>query len=553
MADSQGTPTPTGPGDKKDLSMELRLLIAFLLMGLVLFLTQYLYKPPATPVQHSANPKPAEAAKAPAPVPAESAPAPASVPGKAVAGQVAAASEQIYTIDTDLYEIRFSNLGAVVHSWTLKKYRDRNNKPLELVNAEAAPKAGWPFSLELKDQKPTSDPDKALFKATPDPDALGIAFDFSDGRSEFHKSFRFAKNSYLWQIASSAKINGTPAPNLLFWRGGFGDQTIPNAATVEHAVYYDLSASKLVVKSAKDAKNGPVSDGGNFSFAGIEDTYFAAVLLPHLEGRTELDTFSDTLPNPATKKDEARVGTAAGGSADNRYEAYVGPKDVDILNAVDPRLKQLIDWGWFGVIAKPLFYCLKWIDGHISHSYGWSIILLTVTINLLLLAAALHQPEIVAQDAGAAAPHQSHQRQVQEHLHARSAQGGAEPGSDGSLQEARRESGWRMPAHAAAATHPVRHLPGSDRRHRAARRALAVGDRSFPAREPAHPHPALSDGGDAVPAAADDAEPNHRSLAAENDDVHAAGVRLLFLLLPERPCIILVNRQSGGHSAAMGY
>jgi YidC/Oxa1 family membrane protein insertase len=79
------------------------------------------------------------------------------------------------------------------------------------------------------------------------------------------------------------------------------------------------------------------------------------------------------------------VGTAAGGSADNRYQAYVGPKDVDILNAVDPRLKQLIDWGWFGVIAKPLFYCLKWIDSHIAHNYGWSIILLTVTINLLLL------------------------------------------------------------------------------------------------------------------------------------------------------------------------
>jgi YidC/Oxa1 family membrane protein insertase len=272
----------------------------------------------------------------------------------------------------------------VVHSWTLKKYSDRAGKPLELVNAAAAAKTGWPFSLDVK-QQPTTDPDKALFRATPDPDELGISFEFSDGRSVFHKSFRFAKNSYLWQIASDAKINGVPAANLLVWRGGFGDQTIPNAATVEKSVYYDLSNTKLVTKSAKDAKKGPVSDTGDYSFAGIEDTYFAAVLLPREEGRTELDTFSDTITNPATKKDEPRVGVAAGGAAENRYQAYVGPKDVDILNAVDPRLKQLIDWGWFGVIAKPLFYCLKWIYSSVAHNYGWSIILLTVTINLVLL------------------------------------------------------------------------------------------------------------------------------------------------------------------------
>ena len=47
---------------------------------------------------------------------------------------------ELYTIDTDLYKIVFSNHGAVVRSWELKQYRDGTGKPLELVNAAAAPK-----------------------------------------------------------------------------------------------------------------------------------------------------------------------------------------------------------------------------------------------------------------------------------------------------------------------------------------------------------------------------------------------------------------------------
>ena len=53
-------------------------------------------------------------------------------------------------LDTDLYSIDFSNRGAVVHSWVLKKYVDSNKKPLEVLNPKAAAEAGYPFSLTFK-------------------------------------------------------------------------------------------------------------------------------------------------------------------------------------------------------------------------------------------------------------------------------------------------------------------------------------------------------------------------------------------------------------------
>jgi YidC/Oxa1 family membrane protein insertase len=116
MADSQGTPGPEGTGGKKELSMEIRLLIAFLLMGVVLFVTPYFYKTPPPPVQKPAAPKTAEVAKpaeAAPPTAAASTPAPTAAPTRPAMG---AGVEQTFTIDTQLYEIRFSNRGGVVQS-----------------------------------------------------------------------------------------------------------------------------------------------------------------------------------------------------------------------------------------------------------------------------------------------------------------------------------------------------------------------------------------------------------------------------------------------------
>jgi YidC/Oxa1 family membrane protein insertase len=374
--------------------MEIRLLIAFLLMGVVLFLTPYFLKTPPPPVQKPASAKTtevAEVAKTPE-TPPPATPAAATAVALAHAAPAASAGvEQTFTVDTRLYEIRFSNRGGVVESWTLKKYRDHAGKALQLVNTAAVGKVGYPFSWVFK-EAPTSDPNSALFVMRPDADGLGVSFEYSDGRSVFRKSFHFTQDSYLSEISSEALVNGVPAPHLLAWRGGFGDESAFNPATSQRTLYYDLNATStfhpngsLETKSAKDAKKGTVSNRGNYSFAGIQDTYFAAVFLERQEGSTELDTFSDTVANAPGGKEEPYVGMAVGDGGAIRFLAYVGPKEVDILGSVDPRLKTLIDWGWFEVLAKPLFYSLRWVDQHVAHNYGWSIVLVTIAINLLLL------------------------------------------------------------------------------------------------------------------------------------------------------------------------
>ena len=64
-----------------------------------------------------------------------------------------AASETETVIENDLYRITFTNRGAQVKSWILKKFdNDAQNGPLDLVNAEAAAKFGYPLSLWTYDE-----------------------------------------------------------------------------------------------------------------------------------------------------------------------------------------------------------------------------------------------------------------------------------------------------------------------------------------------------------------------------------------------------------------
>ncbi len=385
MADLQnGTQTTGNKKERKELSMEKRMLIAFLLMGAVLFLTPYLYK--SNPTQQKPAPKlaatqktaPQKPAAAPAAV---ETPVPAEAPA---AGKVAAQSEGTYVIETDLARMVFSNRGAVVRSWILKKYKDAAGQPLELVHPAGAAQAGYPFSIIFK-SKVSADANRSLFAANVAPDGLGMNFEFSDGKLRIRKSFHFRKDSYLAAISSEVTQDGKPVPHYLSWRGGFGDTSVPNHASTQHTVYFDQSANKLIVNEEKVAKEGPVLAAGSFSFAGVEDQYFAAVVLPDSGAVTEIYTYRDMVAGVQKDKEVAYAGMSVGGAGLNQVAAFIGPKNLDILRKVNPKLEQLVDFGWFTILAKPLFLAVNWVNDHWARNYGWAIVIVTIIINFMLL------------------------------------------------------------------------------------------------------------------------------------------------------------------------
>jgi YidC/Oxa1 family membrane protein insertase len=386
-------------GPKKEFSTEMRMLLAFILMGAVLFLTPYFYKtaspPPPPQKSPAASPTPAPA---PTPAPPAPVPAPAAKAAKAAKASARRAAappgpatvqrpETPVVIETGYYRITFTNHGATVTNWLLKNYKGNDGKPLDLVNTAA--RLERPFSLYFPSSKPTPDLNWTYFAQKADPDGLGVTFTFADGKLSARKTFRFSEKSYLAQVATEVTDSGQPLAHLIAWRGGFGDMAVNGPAGVQRAIHFDAASGKLIENAAGAAKNGPATAQGTFSFAGLTDAYFAAVFLPETPGPLTAVTFSDQAPTTLDKTEQPFPGTAVGGAAVNRFALFVGPKDVDILRQVNPKLEAVVDFGWFALLAKPLFLIVSWFNAHTIHNYGWAIVIVTFIINFILFPLKL--------------------------------------------------------------------------------------------------------------------------------------------------------------------
>jgi YidC/Oxa1 family membrane protein insertase len=373
-----------------------RTILIFTGIFLVLFLgLQYFKKkepePPPAAHQQTASENASSAQTAPAP-------SPASTPEQApAANAVAAENESTTVIENELYRITFTNRGAQVRSWILKKYKDEDGKPLDLVNQAAAQKFGYPLSLYSYDTSLRNRLATALYvpSVTGTVAAPGaLSFEYSSGGLVVHKSFRF-DSSYVVQADISVTQNGAPVTALLAWPSGFGDQyTLPQYAggtldTSQNGKDDQLAYKKVV---------GGETLRGPFDWAGVSDLYFAAIFLPDNPSSATLVSLHNTIDVPRNLKkpdpnqiDHASVLGAAMGDADGpvKVRIFAGPKSLDVLGSVHavtgPSLEKVVSFGWWGIVAKPLFIILRFLYDHVVANWGWSILLLTIILNVAML------------------------------------------------------------------------------------------------------------------------------------------------------------------------
>jgi YidC/Oxa1 family membrane protein insertase len=376
-----------------------RTILIFAAVFLVLFIGLQYFKtknaPVSPPAPHPVAGTTAESTNtgpppAQAPAPAAAAPAPAI-------NTVAASAESVTIVENELYRITFTNHGAQVKSWVLKKYKDDDGKPLDLVNQAAAGKFGYPLSLFTYDQGLRNRLANALYvpSTTGTVAAPGsLSFEYSSDGLAVHKTFHF-DSTYVVRAEVSVTQNGAPLTALLAWPSGFGDQsTLPQYAggtldTSQNGKDDQVAYKKVV---GGDTLRGP------FDWAGVSDLYFAAIFLPDNPSSATLASLHNTIAVPRNLKkpdpnqtDQASVLGAAMGDTDGplSLRIFVGPKSLDVLGSVHAvtgsSLEKVVSFGWWGIIAKPLFLILRYIYEHVVANWGWSILLLTIILNLAML------------------------------------------------------------------------------------------------------------------------------------------------------------------------
>jgi len=376
--------------------------VAFVIIALaILFIWSHYFSPLPSLEKGTGEASEQQAPGEAGPLPGRpTAPPPAEVPRNTPVAR--AAAEKLVTVDSPLYHIEISNRGGVIHSWQLKQYLndEKPPRPLDLVNSAAAQESGWPFSILLSDTQLELKANTELYQleTTPAPSSPGqtqfaapisVLLHFSDGHLVVSKKLDFNQN-YQLTVETSASIDGRPLVAGLAWRGGFGDKEAYRAAQLVN-VFYQQGGKLNLLPYKKLGVSGnqsqPALVSGPLEVAGIEDQFFAAAFIPN--GTADFSLWNWTKNRTVTvdgKQESEPVAEMAAGSAQGvplRVTMYVGPKDLALLGKVQPSLEGLVNFGWTGVIAKPLLFFLQWLYRYIPN-YGWVIVVLTLIINFAL-------------------------------------------------------------------------------------------------------------------------------------------------------------------------
>ena len=402
---------------------DMRSTLAFTLLMLVVLLGyQYFFKPKtATPAPAAQNQSQttAPAQQAAPGQPEQLAPGAVQASAPAATPVVAAALETETTVENENYRIVFSNKGAQVKHWILKKYNDTAGKPLDMVQPQVAARFGMPLSLYTYEPALTGQLNQALYQVTAageQPSATGhvqaptaLTFHYAANGLDVVKTFHF-DSSYVVTIDAEVKRNGAPVAALVAWPAGLGDmeEFLPSSSTraqvrtsASSQFAWSLDGKQDSIAAKKVSGNATLSQP--YSYAAITDLYFTAAFLPDHPERTTLVTLHNSYDLPSnlsdpnsTKSPADVIGLAIGDtSGATHVRLFAGPKAMDVVGSIHAigadgkatgqSLEPLIQFGWLTIIAKPLYLALRFLYEHGVPNWGWAIIIVTVIFNMLLL------------------------------------------------------------------------------------------------------------------------------------------------------------------------
>ncbi|SFP51112.1 membrane protein insertase YidC [Sphingomonas rubra] len=145
----------------------------------------------------------------------------------------------------------------------------------------------------------------------------------------------------------------------------------------------------------EDLDTGPERFTTKGGWLGFADKYWLTSLVPDQSATFE-GQFRST-PSKGYQADftvQPRV-VQPGQALTQTSRFFAGAKEVRLLDRYTDRenvaqLDYAIDWGWFRIVEKPIFYYLDWLFRMVGN-FGVAIILLTLTIRLVMFPIAQRQ------------------------------------------------------------------------------------------------------------------------------------------------------------------
>lgn len=296
----------------------------------------------------------------------------------------APAEGKLVTVETPIYKAIFHSAGGVLQSFELKNYKATSapDSPLlNLVSDEA--KIISPMGLLIND-KPSWN--IASWNAVAEDLNLSDGQNASlvfEGRMDgilIRRELIFEANNYLIkeQVTLSADQGQAYIARVGYTLATTAFSAISNYDPMKLA--WDLDGSFDENTDVDDLINEGYMISGGIYWGGIMNNYFLTAVAPTskngvIKARIQNNTWRMALETSAATLN-------SGDSAMQEVTWWYGPKDGDLLAKAPNELSKSLDYGFFGILAKPLLWLLERLYS-VVHNWGVAIILLTILIKIL--------------------------------------------------------------------------------------------------------------------------------------------------------------------------
>lgn len=284
---------------------------------------------------------------------------------EAVLPEAKVQAEQLWDFERDNFTIVFDENLAAIKEVLFKNYQS------------------YKFSLRsgllLKNfqfQKEYSGPEK-------------VTFAYQDEEKSIKKEFNFYNSNYDIGLYITIQ-NLSPQPlkmrlPLLLGTTNSQDKTNvgPRGQQVPMEVVASLKEKNLYLNTRK------TQDFTDAKFVALKERYFCLIIDP------EEDNYSGYVRK--LNGHEAEIGVISpefvllpGETLRQQFHIYLGPQDLSIIKGIKLEWANIMHYGMFDFIAQILLQVLN-IAYRVTHNWGWSIILLSVLIYLVLFPLTIKQ------------------------------------------------------------------------------------------------------------------------------------------------------------------
>ncbi len=285
------------------------------------------------------------------------------------------ATESLVHFENDTWSFDISSLGMGLKNITLKKFTDRQNKEVVLGSGEGLA----PFSTEvIGENKPVAFAVQKLadgsFEGRAQIGAATIIKTYSIHPTNYKVDTKVvvtgAQNFKGLKTVVSEKLDKPKETSMFF----------PNYDMQQYLIVDSGSSTRETITDKTHLESKTFNKVSLFAFG---SHYFAlaisdkSAIIPKLDlqwnhqNHLMIGHLSHEVINPAE-------------TFEVEYTSFAGPKSLDILASVDPRMEEVINFGFFGALSRPMLRVMKSFYS-LFHNWGFAIILLTLVVRLFVL------------------------------------------------------------------------------------------------------------------------------------------------------------------------